>query len=253
MNEASPIEEDNTPKFTSLLTATFVAIGIGVIVTVLVSRVVPLVVGIFSGSLLTAVLVRRSAHQSYGLAGALYLTVLGVLTTTPALVTQSPGRVRLSLLIIGSLYAGFLAIKAGVKVLLRWVGHKYFRTETLSEFWDVAVSSWSVIYILWNAIQFLDRVIRSIVLSILGPGSMAANVIFVSDTIGRSRVFLFEISFVVFTLCVMLGFHTLATWHSAAKLTKAFSSDTKSTRAALQRRIESIQNRDSQQSNEDDE
>ncbi len=92
---------------------TLVAIGVGGVVTVLVSSVVPLVAGIFAGSLFVVVLVRRSAPQSYGLAGALYLVTIGVLTAMPALSTQSPDLVRWSLLIVGGLYATFLAVKYG--------------------------------------------------------------------------------------------------------------------------------------------
>jgi len=145
----------------------------------------------------------------------------------PALSTQSPDLVRWSLLIVGGLYATFLAVKYGVKVLLRRAGRRYANTETLSELWDVAVSSWSVIYILWHAVHLLERVFRSIALSILGPGSMATNIVFAGTGAGASGILLFDVSFVIFVVCVMLGFHTLATWYSAAKLTESVSTDAK--------------------------
>jgi len=251
--EASPTEGASKPKSTRSLIVTLVAIGVGGVVTVLVSSVVPLVAGIFAGSLFVVVLVRRSAPQSYGLAGALYLVTIGVLTAMPALSTQSPDLVRWSLLIVGGLYATFLAVKYGVKVLLRRAGRRYANTETLSELWDVAVSSWSVIYILWHAVHLLERVFRSIALSILGPGSMATNIVFAGTGAGTSGILLFDVSFVIFVVCVMLGFHTLATWYSAAKLTESVSTDAKSAHAAFQRRVGSRQNRASQGSKEGDE
>jgi len=119
----------------------------------------------------------------------------------PALSTQSPDLVRWSLLIVGGLYATFLAVKYGVKVLLRRAGRRYANTETLSELWDVAVSSWSVIYILWHAVHLLERVFRSIALSILGPGSMATNIVFAGTGFGTSGILLFDVSFVIFCVC----------------------------------------------------
>jgi len=170
----------------------------------------------------------------------------------PALSTQSPDLVRWSLLIVGGLYATFLAVKYGVKVLLRRAGRRYANTETLSELWDVAVSSWSVIYILWHAVHLLERVFRSIALSILGPGSMATNIVFAGTGAGRVGSCC-STSRSSFLSCVMLGFHTLATWYSAAKLTESVSTDAKSAHAAFQRRVGSRQNRASQGSKEGDE
>ncbi|QLG61071.1 hypothetical protein [Halorarum salinum] len=249
--EATSSKEARESRIRSTHTGALLAIGVGLVVTVLFALVVPLVMAMFSGAFLAALVVRRRAPSSYGLTGSLYLVGLGVLSYTPVLSTQATGLTRLILLVVGILYLAFLTLKSGVKIVLRNIGQRYFSTDTLSELWDVGVSSWSIIYIVWNAFQLLERVIRSIAISILGPGSMITNILVVGSRNGF-RGWVFDVSLIIFVVCVMLSFHTLATWHSAAKLKRSLTTDTEGAHSSVQLQVESMKNRISQRPTEDE-
>jgi hypothetical protein len=160
---------------------------------------------------------RLRADQS--VAGTLFVLGVGFgLAALPLGATDYTRWTWLVLVGVGGLYALFLLAKFAVKTVVRAVGRRYADADLVAELWDVGASVASLLYLVWQALSFAERVVRSVAVAVVGPSMVALNAYMtVATRISQSVV---DLSLLLFTVALVLGFHTLATWTRAAGLVR---------------------------------
>lgn len=159
-------------------------------------------------------------------AGTLF--VLGVGFGLLAVTPTAPGYTQWTPLIlvgVGGLYGLFVVAKVAVKAVVRLIGQRYARGELAAELWDVGASVVSLLYLVWHALSFAERAVRSLVVALVGPSMVVLNTyLTLAAQVSEAVV---DISVLLFTVAVVLGFHTLSTWTRAATLVQRWGRPTR--------------------------
>lgn len=126
---------------------------------------------------------------------------------------------------VGGLYGLFVVAKVTVKAVVRAVGRRYARGDLAAELWDVGASVVSLLYVVWHALSFAERAVRSLVVALVGPSMVVLNTyLTLAAQVSEAVV---DVSVLLFTVAVVLGFHTLSTWTRAATLVQRWGRPTR--------------------------
>jgi hypothetical protein len=162
---------------------------------------------------------RLRADQA--VAGTLFVLGVGFGLATLPTVATTPGYTRWTWLVlvgVGGLYALFLLAKFAVKAVVRFLGRRYADAALVAELWDVGASVASLLYLVWQVLSFAERVVRSVAVAVVGPSMVLLNA-YMTLAMRLSETVV-DLSLLLFTVAVVLGFHTLSTWTRATRLVR---------------------------------
>jgi hypothetical protein len=178
-------------------------------------------VAIAVGAVVTAALVRRfEPVRPYAIAGTLYvlLLALGVhlLTVVPAAWQRTP---LFSLAVVGGMSTVVLVGRELLRVIVRWIVGRFVDSgDTGERVGETASAIVGTLALGWWVLRFKERLLRSGVTGVVVPATFGLDLYGVDWTV--PWVLQGEVDVVVFLFVggLVVGFHTLASWHAAMKL-----------------------------------
>lgn len=193
----------------------------GIVVSILFGLFSLPVIAIGLGAVVVILLSKYGAKTpQYGISGTGFLLGLGIVVSSAQIFPASFSTpLQLTLFVVGILSTAFIAVKFAVKSVLRAIEHHYSDSDIVGELWDIGATVWSFAYLIWNAIQFSERLVRTVLVTLVGPTTITVSVLEDLLDLGLSQ-WILDVLGIAFIVCVLLAFYTLSTWSRTVRVSK---------------------------------